>query len=172
MNAIFSILSPEGAATMDAICAELGLRQSVMFRARGTAVQSMLDILGIESTARSVVLAVADDERREQLFEEARRRIYIGVPGHGLLVSVPVKSVGGGKTLAYLNQGADVHKRTVEEIYPQELIIVIANEGKNDMVMNAARSAGATGGTVLHGKGTTSPEMEKFFNVSIGRERK
>lgn len=37
--------------------------------------------------------------------------------------------------------------------------------------MNAARAAGAMGGTVLHGKGTTSPESEKFLGVSIAKEK-
>ena len=39
------------------------------------------------------------------------------------------------------------------------------------MVMNAARSAGATGGTVLHGKGTGSEEEAKFYKVSIAQEK-
>lgn len=38
--------------------------------------------------------------------------------------------------------------------------------------MNAARAAGAMGGTVLHGKGTTSPESEKFLGVSIAKEKR
>ena len=34
-----------------------------------------------------------------------------------------------------------------------ELIIVIANQGFTDKVMDAARAAGATGGTAVHAKG-------------------
>ena len=37
--------------------------------------------------------------------------------------------------------------------------------------MNAARAAGAAGGTVLHGKGTGSENAEKFYNVSIASEK-
>ena len=37
--------------------------------------------------------------------------------------------------------------------------------------MNASRAAGAMGGTVLHSKGTTSPESEKFLGVSITKEK-
>lgn len=55
--------------------------------------------------------------------------------------------------------------------YSYELIIAISNEGCTDMVMNAARKAGARGGTVIHGKGTGSREDEKFFNVSIAQEK-
>jgi hypothetical protein len=37
--------------------------------------------------------------------------------------------------------------------------------------MDAARAAGARGGTVLHGKGTGSKDAEKFLNVSIASEK-
>ena len=49
--------------------------------------------------------------------------------------------------------------------------MIVANEGRTDQVMNAARAAGATGGTVLHGKGTGSQNPKKFYNVSIASEK-
>ena len=55
--------------------------------------------------------------------------------------------------------------------FEHELIIVILNEGYSDMVMDAARSAGAAGGTVLHAKGTGKTKTEKFFGVSLAEEK-
>ena len=89
----------------------------------------------------------------------------------GIAWAVPIKSVGGGKILAYLNDGRQDARYTPEFNFSYELIVVIANEGRTDAVMNAARAAGAMGGTVLHGKGTTSPESEKFLGVSIAKEK-
>jgi len=37
--------------------------------------------------------------------------------------------------------------------------------------MNAARKAGARGGTVIHGKGTGNENAEKFYHVSIAEEK-
>lgn len=51
------------------------------------------------------------------------------------------------------------------------LIVAVANEGRTDAVMNAARAAGAAGGTVIHGKGTASEEAAHFFNISIASEK-
>jgi nitrogen regulatory protein PII len=56
-------------------------------------------------------------------------------------------------------------------VFPHELIYVILNEGASDMVMHAARSAGATGGTVLLGKGTGSRETGKFLGISLASEK-
>ena len=55
--------------------------------------------------------------------------------------------------------------------FSHELIMAIMNEGYSDTVMDAARSAGAGGGTVLHAKGTGRARAEKFFGVSLADEK-
>ena len=52
-----------------------------------------------------------------------------------------------------------------------ELIISIVKRGYSDFVVDAARDAGATGGTIIHGRGTGSPEIEKFFGITISPEK-
>ena len=171
MNYVISICAPRALPTLTALCAELGLPVNVVLHAHGTAVRSMLDILGIESNEKRVVMTVANTEKTKRLIEEQKRRLFIGVPGHGIVVAVPIKSIGGGKTVAFLNGNQQPAKYTPELNYSYELIVAIANEGRTDQVMNAARAAGAAGGTVLHGKGTGSENAEKFYNVSIASEK-
>lgn len=171
MNYVISICDPRALDTLTGLCAELELPVSVVLHAHGTAVRSMLDILGIESNEKRVVLTVATQEKTRRLIDEQKRRLFIGVPGHGIVVSVPIKSIGGGKTVAFLGGSQQPAKYTPELNYSYELIVAIANEGRTDLVMNAARSAGAAGGTVLHGKGTGSDKAEKFYSVSIAQEK-
>ena len=52
-----------------------------------------------------------------------------------------------------------------------ELIISIFNRGYSDTVMDAAKKAGARGGTVLNARGTGSHEVEKFFGITIQPEK-
>lgn len=47
------------------------------------------------------------------------------------------------------------------------LIIALVNTGFTELVMDAARSEGAHGGTVVHARGTGNKEMEKRFGVVI-----
>ena len=171
MNYVISICDPRALPTLTALCAELGLPVNVVLHAHGTAVRSMLDILGIESNEKRVVMTVANTEKTKRLIEEQKRQLFIGVPGHGIVVAVPIKSIGGGKTVEFLNGNQQPAKYTPELNYSYELIVAIANEGRTDQVMNAARAAGAAGGTVLHGKGTGSENAEKFYNVSIASEK-
>ena len=48
-----------------------------------------------------------------------------------------------------------------------EVVFCIVNEGFSEAVMDAARDAGATGGTVLHASGTASVDAEKRFGITI-----
>ena len=54
--------------------------------------------------------------------------------------------------------------------YPASLI-AITNQGYTDTVMDAAREANASGGTVIHAKGTGTERAEKFLGVSIAAEK-
>jgi nitrogen regulatory protein PII len=52
-----------------------------------------------------------------------------------------------------------------------ELIICIVNNGFSDTVMDAAKDAGARGGTVLNARGTANKEAESFFHIAIQPEK-
>lgn len=52
-----------------------------------------------------------------------------------------------------------------------ELLVVIANQGYSDLVMDAAREAGAGGGTVIHAQGTGAQRAEAFLGVSLVNEK-
>ncbi len=171
MNYVISIVSPKGLDTLTEICNSLDLRMTVVLMGHGTAVRSMLDLLGIESNEKRVVLTVANSEKTKKLIEEEKQKLYIGVPGHGMVIAVPIKSIGGGSTVAYLNGENGAVNKAPKINYSYELVVAIANEGATDTVMNAARAAGARGGTVLHGKGTGGVDAEKFLNVSIASEK-
>ena len=51
-----------------------------------------------------------------------------------------------------------------------ELIIAIYQKGYTDLVMDAAREAGAGGGTTIRAKGTAAG-AEKFFGLSLAEEK-
>ena len=48
-----------------------------------------------------------------------------------------------------------------------EMIFCIINSGFSETVMDAAREAGARGGTVIRARGTASKEAEEKFGITI-----
>lgn len=52
-----------------------------------------------------------------------------------------------------------------------KLIITIVNSGFSTRVMDAAREAGATGGTIIYSSGAGAHEAEKLFGIAVSPEK-
>ena len=53
----------------------------------------------------------------------------------------------------------------------KHLIVTISNEGYAENIMNAAKKAGATGGTTINGRGLETDKIIKFLGISIEPEK-
>lgn len=171
LNLVMTIISRSRRETMEDIIHGLKLPFAVTMLARGTATSEHLSMFGLVPTEYALVLTVADREQTKKLMRATKLRMFIDIPGNGIMLSVPLKSVGGGKTMAYLTDNKTVTGEKVDLDTTHELVVVIINEGCSDMVMKAARPVGATGGTVLAGKGTGAREGEKFLGISLASEK-
>ena len=152
---------------------ENGLEALLCTLGRGTATSETLDYFGLEATEKIVMMAVASEETWKTAKRELEDQIQIDVPGTGIAFVMPLSGVGGKKTLQFMMDGQKYEKEEEsvmkETIY--ELIIVIANHGYSEDVMEAARMSGAGGGTVIHAKGTGLEKAERFLGVSIADEK-
>ena len=52
-----------------------------------------------------------------------------------------------------------------------EMIMCIVNEGFSSAVMDAARSVGVSGGTIIHARGTAAKDAEEYFHITIQPEK-
>src|SRR5699024_4916019 len=94
-------------------------------------------------------------------------------PGTGIAFLIPLSSIGGKRELLFLTENQNFEKGDETQLKgtTHELIVVIANQGYNEMVMDAARNAGAAGGTLRHAKGVGMKRAEKFLGVSLVSEK-
>nr|WP_325212658.1 P-II family nitrogen regulator [uncultured Oscillibacter sp.] len=136
---------------------------------QGTAATEVLDYLGLEATEKAVLLLAAP--RSERLVRRAARELWLDVPGRGILMAVPISSVGGARARDYLLSWQAEEDDDMDREITHELIVIIANRGHTDQVMDAARSAGAAGGTTIHAKGTGTELARKFLGVSLAAEK-
>ena len=136
---------------------------------QGTAATEVLDYLGLEATEKAVLLLAAP--RSARLVRRAARELWLDVPGRGVLMAVPISSVGGARARDYLLSWQAEEEDDMDKEITHELIVVIANRGHTDQVMDAARSAGAAGGTTVHAKGTGTELARKFLGVSLAAEK-
>ncbi len=145
----------------------------------GTASKSMLDYLGLERNEKVLLTSLVSSRRARKLLQGLVSKMGINLPGTGIAITVPVGSIAGNASLMYLAEGQDepseesneVNEMKEQKDFSYALITVIAEKGCSDMVMDAAREAGAGGGTVVHAKGTATEFTAKFFGVSIAAEK-
>lgn len=157
--------------TLQALLQEMKLTVSLTKLGKGTATESQLQLHDLQPTTKAIVGALVTAPSMKQLLRAAKRRMYMDIPGNGIMLFVPVKSVSGKRTLAYFTDGQDMEGGIPAMDFRNELIVVILNEGYADTVMDAARLVGATGGTILHAKGTAAQDKAKFFGVSVVEEK-
>ena len=154
-------------------------------RGEGTANSEMEELFGLESAENEKAVCFSiiretiwksvkkDLETRTSTQEPWAGRPFVNAPWTGVSFIVPLSSVGGPRELAYLTRGMEFKKGDESELKNTiyELIVVITNIGYSDMAMEAARSAGASGGTIIHARGTQRKETEDFLGISLATER-
>lgn len=164
---VLSILDRDKRNLQEKIYKSLDLKVSLVMLGRGTATRAHLAKHGLTLTEKAVVSTVADRETASRLFRQTKEKMYIDIPGNGIMVSIPMKSIGGTVALEQLTGKIPESSRKPEMAFDYELIYVILNEGHSDEIMDVARPAGATGGTVLSAKGTGIRQAVKLNNLSL-----
>lgn len=168
---VFSVVDREKAEKMLKLHEDLNLTLLLTNLGYGTATSEHLLLYDLQQTQKAVISTIATKPTLKALVRAAKRQLFIDIPGNGILAAMPLKSVSGGKNLAFLMDGQELEGGTPTMEFENELIITVLNEGHSDDVMDAAREAGATGGTVIHAKGTGKAKAEKFYGVTLAEEK-
>lgn len=152
---------------------EQGVTVNLVTLGRGTAASEMLDYFGLESSEKAVLFGVVTDAVWKTLKKGLQKKYRIDVPGTGIAFIVPLGSIGGRRELKFLteHQGYEKGEELTLKDTTHELLVVIANQGYSNQIMDAAKSAGAGGGTVIHARGTGMEQAESFFGISLASEK-
>lgn len=177
-NLLLTIVNRDFAEAYIRLYRELGVQAVLGVPASGTATRSMLHFLGLEASEKTVLMCACDTRAEKRLLHALVHTLHIDIAGNGIAVSVPIASLGGqtaaqvliGQSIDESARQAAKEERRMEK-QDHELIVAIANTGYTDLVMASARKAKASGGTIVHAKGTGTGLAEKFFGVSIAAEK-
>ena len=152
---------------------ENGIATCTTTLCRGTAGKNLLSMLGLQMTEKLMFSAMLPRPSSHRILRKLVSQMGLNRPGQGIAYTLPATSIGGASARALLLSG----QKEMEEVedMPQtflyELLIAIVNRGHSDSVMDAAREAGAFGGTIFHARGTRPEDQTRFFGVSIADEK-
>ena len=152
---------------------EEGLTISFGTVGRGTAGNETLNLLGLESSEKALIWSFVAKSVWKKIKMGLQTKMRIDLPGMGVAFIIPLSSIGGKRALQFLteNQNFEKEEESILKDTRYELLIAISNQGYTEMVMDAARSAGASGGTVIHAKGTGMERAEHFLGVVLVAEK-
>ena len=142
----------------------------------GTASSRILDYFGLSETEKDVVFTLVPEPCVGKILRLTAEKFQIHRPGQGILFTVPLSAVSAQVPQVlckkeYLAEDGAEEAENMEHTKQYTLILAVVNHGSVDAVMDAARTAGAGGGTVLHARGTGTKQAEKFFGVSLAEEK-
>ena len=140
----------------------------------GTAGKNLLSLLGLENTEKVFMYAMTTHPNAKKLMRAMISELGLEMPGRGVTFTIPVGSIAGASSLNHFTNGQDIILGEVNEMsqtFLYDLIIAISNRGHAATVMDAARSAGAMGGTIIHARGTNPQSDNTFFGLSIAEEK-
>ena len=140
---------------------------------QGTAEGEMLDVLGLSRSEKAVIFSLVTFEVWSEIRRTLEREVRIDIPGTGVAFLTPLSSIGGRRELMFLTEGQNFVKgeETQMKNTEREVLMVMAEQGCSEMVMDAARSAGARGGTVLRARGTGMERAERFLGITLSSEK-
>ncbi|MDR2392896.1 MAG: hypothetical protein LBD93_01875 [Treponema sp.] len=160
------------------------IRFHFVSKGKGTASSEILDVLGIGSSEKAVILCLEQEGMAPFLIQEVRKKLGVHSVGAGIAFTVPLSGINKLIYKLFKDPGTINKPETAEnqeknsregvkvstEI-KNDVIISIINQGYSDEFMTVAREAGATGGTVINARGLDHQKRVKFFGVSVQDEK-
>ena len=139
---------------------------------KGTATSEIMDILGLGSSEKDVVISFAAASAANKLFHDLDNELRGHTGGAGIVVSVPVSGLNSlvANLAAYHAEGVKKEEKEMERT-ENSLILVVCSQGCTDDVMSTAKAHGARGGTVVRGRLSGRKELEQAYEVELEAER-
>jgi hypothetical protein len=147
--------------------------------AEGTAGSDIMALLGLESIDKSFVCCLEAACRMHGLLESFSAKLQLKKPGNGIAFTMPISCINNS-VLTLLTKQAESDEITesggdklenANSGQKHELIVSIVNHGFAALAMESAKDAGATGGTILHGRKLGIEEDAKFLGITPQLEK-
>ena len=172
---LVSIVNKNDIERLKEVIDDCSVSLTVAFAGTGTAHSQVLDYLGIGETEKTVAFSLIPESDEDLIMREIRTKISLYLVGRGISFTVPLTGiseiVANGITGAASEKAVDGSKIMTSETRQYDLIIAAVTAGFVDEAMEAARGAGAAGGTIIHAHTLNNTKAEQFIGVSLLEER-
>ena len=174
MKVILSIVERGQGAAMLKLYRKRQVPIHIQCAGKGTATSEIMDILGLGSSEKDVLISFAAASAAKKLLHDLDNELRGHTGGAGIVVSIPVSGLNSlvanlaayhAESLKEKEEGNDMERSE------NSLILVVCARGCTDDVMTTAKAHGARGGTVIKGRLSGRKELEQAYEVELKAER-
>lgn len=142
---------------------------------RGTATSEIMDILGLGSSEKDVLISWAASSAAENLLSQLDSDLQETIKASGIVFSVPVSGLNSlvASLAAYQAESLKKESRGDHPVERTEnsMILVSCSRGCTDEIMATAKAHGARGGTVVKARLAGPEDLEQAYEMEIQEER-
>ncbi|MBR3996180.1 MAG: hypothetical protein IKI97_13010 [Clostridia bacterium] len=142
----------------------------------GTAPSNILDILGIGTSDKRIIICMLPKNIADIVIKDLYIDLMFAIPGNGIAFTMPL-GASNNKLLKLMNAIpadnfiSDGKEELIMSETKRVMIAAVVNPGFSEEVMNSAKSAGARGGTIIHGRGIAAPDAISLWGLGVQEER-
>ena len=152
-----------------------GLKVLINFQTTGlgTAPTEMMDIFGLGTNDKDIIFSLGAENNIRDMMVNFGEKFQSHSKYGGLMIVFDVSASSRllNEILNFGNQNTKKEFPPMKNEHHNNLIAISVNEGFSESVMQIARKAGATGGTVIKGRLADVEEFAEFVNTEIDGER-
>lgn len=140
----------------------------------GTAPTELMDIFGLGTNDKDIIISIGAECDVKDLIANFGESFESHSKYGGLMIVLNVTAAG--RVLSEIlnfgtNQNTEKETVNMQNEHHNNLIVISVNEGYSEDVMQVARKAGATGGTVIKGRLTDVTQFSEFIDAKVSGER-
>ncbi len=147
------------------------------FNAEGTATSEIMDMLGLGSVDKCVIVSMVPKHYSGIMLGKLHSELRLDTINSGIAFTIPLNGANN-LILRMLTQNAEENgygsdgkeEKSMTET-KHVLIAVVIDRGFSGDVMEAARSVGARGGTIIHSHRIGTEEVTGFWGLSMQEEK-
>lgn len=175
MRVILTIVERGRGAAMIRLYTKHQVFLHCQFPGRGTATSEIMDILGLGSSEKDVVLSYTTAPAAARLLRQLDSDLRGSVSAGGIAFSLPLSALNSlaAAAIAYQTEPDRKGETTMdsEQSVKSTLILITCARGCTEAVMDTAKKAGARGGTVIKARWTGLQDLEESYGLKLQPER-
>jgi len=175
MKAIVSIVERGQGVVMQKLYHRHQVSIHLQCAGRGTATSEIMDILGLGSSEKDVVISCAAASAAAKLLQALDSDLRGTTGTSGIVFSLPLSGLNSlvANLAAYQAENIKKEMRDGKQMERTEnsLILVACNRGTTDDIMTTAKAHGARGGTVIKARLAGLEELEQTYDIDLQAEK-